>query len=558
MIRLIVILFLLNINCLYSQSNEGEIEDAQILIEKNSKIILPKVDKSINKISLENKTISKKTFEFESIKFVDFSSKKKIDKILRDNTSYKETKNIFVDVKGGNYSTFIINTNPYFKSGNKFALYSDIFIKLNSKGSKLSSVSGEEINDINFFADYKYSNSSRISSHFNFNSFSNGYYGFIDDENIILNDDLIEKLRFTNNSFIYKIDWENIGKKYNLNISYTAEKFKNSFYNEFQNTITSNISIPLSNTLISFIPKFDNYQLDQINNQNINNQNKLTITKLDLPVLFNFSINNLNITLNSLYQYLSRSYLGKSNVSSFSPSIKFRYYNKKLTINLSASRGFNHNKYSQEINLMPFLYEKGISNQFDFNKELYRIKTAIDLSVFNNSSLTLGFESLKVNANLNYVLYKGESLPSEIKAPMYIYTIERENITQVINYLTFNYSARFSNNIESSINFLHSIFEEIQVFQPKYEIDVLNTYKKNKISFSLGANFKLENYGLNYKSELFKMKSYVNVFLDGSYKISDNLDFNFHLNNILNRYNERFFMYPELGLNFLVGIKWVF
>ena len=558
MIRIIVILFLLNINCLYSQSNEGEIEDAQILIEKNSKIILPKVDKSINKISLENKTISKKTFEFESIKFVDFSSKKKIDKILRDNTSYKETKNIFIDVKGGNYSTFIINTNPYFKSGNKFALYSDIFIKLNSKGSKLSSVSGEEINDINFFADYKYSNSSRISSHFNFNSFSNGYYGFIDDENIILNDDLIEKLRFTNNSFIYKIDWENIGKKYNLNISYTGEKFKNSFYNEFQNTITSNISIPLSNTLISFIPKFDNYQLDQINNQNINNQNKLTITKLDLPVLFNFSINNLNITLNSLYQYLSRSYLGKSNVSSFSPSIKFRYYNKKLTINLSASRGFNHNKYSQEINLMPFLYEKGISNQFDFNKELYRIKTGIDLSVFNNSSLTLGFESLKVNSNLNYVLYKGESLPSEIKAPMYIYTIERENIIQVINYLTFNYSARFSNNIESSINFLHSIFEEIQVFQPKYEIDVLNTYKKNKISFSLGANFKLENYGLNYKSELFKMKSYVNVFLDGSYKISDNLDFNFHLNNILNRYNERFFMYPELGLNFLVGIKWVF
>ena len=139
---------------------------------------------------------------------------------------------------------------------------------------------------------------------------------------------------------------------------------------------------------------------------------------------------------------------------------------------------------------MPFLYEKGISNQFDLNKELYRIKTGINLNVFNNSSLTLGFESLKVNANLNYVLYKGESLPSEIKEPIYIYTIERENITQVINYLTFNYSARFSNNIESSINFLHSIFEETQVFQPKYEIDVLNTYKNNKIIFSLMGHIK--------------------------------------------------------------------
>ena len=54
------------------------------------------------------------------------------------------------------------------------------------------------------------------------------------------------------------------------------------------------------------------------------------------------------------------------------------------------------------------------------------------------------------------------------------------------------------------------------------------------------------------------MKSYINVFLDGSYKISDNLDFNFNLNNILNRYNERFFMYPELGYNLLTGIRWIF
>ena len=155
--KYILIIFLLNANLLLSQSNEGEIEDAQILIEKNSNIILPKVDKSIQKIDLENKNIDKKPFLFENISFTPILSNNKIDKILRDNSYSEDQKEIFLDLMGGNYSTFIVNTNPYYKLGNTFAIYSDLYIKLNSKGYKLSNVSGEEINDINVYADYKYS-----------------------------------------------------------------------------------------------------------------------------------------------------------------------------------------------------------------------------------------------------------------------------------------------------------------------------------------------------------------------------------------------------------------
>ena len=227
-------------------------------------------------------------------------------------------------------------------------------------------------------------------------------------------------------------------------------------------------------------------------------------------------------------------------------------------MNVTASRGYNYNKYSDEIMLMPFLYENEITNEFDLNKEEYRIKGILDLNIFNNSSLSLGFESLKVNANLNYVLYEGKSLPSDIKVPIYLYTIERENLTQVINYLSLNYNTRFTDNLKSSIKLLRTIFEVKQVFQPEYHIDFLNTYSKNKMSLSLGANLILENYGINFKNELFKMKSLVNIYTNGSYKINDNVNINYTINNILNRYNERFFMYPELGLNFTVGIKWLF
>ena len=76
--KYILIIFLLNANLLLSQSNEGEIEDAQILIEKNSNIILPKVDKSIQKIDLENKNIDKKPFLFDNITFIPILSNKKI------------------------------------------------------------------------------------------------------------------------------------------------------------------------------------------------------------------------------------------------------------------------------------------------------------------------------------------------------------------------------------------------------------------------------------------------------------------------------------------------
>ena len=54
------------------------------------------------------------------------------------------------------------------------------------------------------------------------------------------------------------------------------------------------------------------------------------------------------------------------------------------------------------------------------------------------------------------------------------------------------------------------------------------------------------------------MKSFIDIYFNSSYSLSKNIDLNLKVNNILNRYNERFFMYPELGINFIVGVKWIF
>ena len=51
---------ILKVSLGFAQTSEGEIEDAQIIINKNSKIILKKVDKKIEKITLEDNLFKKK------------------------------------------------------------------------------------------------------------------------------------------------------------------------------------------------------------------------------------------------------------------------------------------------------------------------------------------------------------------------------------------------------------------------------------------------------------------------------------------------------------------
>ena len=101
---------------------------------------------------------------------------------------------------------------------------------------------------------------------------------------------------------------------------------------------------------------------------------------------------------------------------------------------------------------MPFIYQKGITNQFDFNKELFRVKTNLDFNLFDNSILSLGFESLKIEGNLDYTLYLGESLPTDIKIPMYLYTLERDSDVQIINYFSLSFNGSFTDNLKSSFN----------------------------------------------------------------------------------------------------------
>ena len=114
------------------------------------------------------------------------------------------------------------------------------------------------------------------------------------------------------------------------------------------------------------------------------------------------------------------------------------------------------------------------------------------------------------------------------------------------------------NNISTSLDFTYNIYEENEVFMPIYIVEFLSTFNYEKLNISLGMDMELKTYGLNLSNEIFEMNPFVDVYIHSSYKLSDNVSIRLDMNNILNRYNERYFMYPELGYNLLTGIRWIF
>ena len=129
---LIILLFFYNIS--YSQNNEGEIEDAQILIEKNSSIVLPKVDKIINKINSDVYTLDKEDIQFSYLNYLIINDNKKIDKFIRLESENNNISKNNIRLQVGNYKSFLINGKSKIYKYNNWSSYLNLYHKSNLKG----------------------------------------------------------------------------------------------------------------------------------------------------------------------------------------------------------------------------------------------------------------------------------------------------------------------------------------------------------------------------------------------------------------------------------------
>jgi len=559
--KLFLLFFILISHQSISQNNEGEIEDAQILIEKNSSIILPKADKAIQKIISEGSNIEMKKFNYDNVRYSAIYDTIKIDRILRNEMKIIDDHSMFIDLGYGNYGSFLIHSNPFYVVSNTLSIYSDIFHRSSSKGSKLSHLSGKSHSDINLNINYKLDNKNILKSYLKYQNNTNGYYGFTNSESITpLTKDQETDYSFKNNTFDYNINWENVSDMFMSEITFSGREYVDNLFDEYSHTFKGNLTLPISQSILTFSPYFKSYNLkiNQGSDIYIIDDTRLNIESFSFPLSYEYFSKNFMFNFDLDYQIINRSYKSSNKKTSLSPSLKLKYNLNDITFRFSASKGLNYNTYYNEIQLLPFIYDPSLINEFDINENKYWFMGAIDLSINDDTHISFSYETMNLKGSLDYTLSNAENLDGDIRNPLYLYTIERNPEEEVVDKISLEINSSINNNINSSLNFIYNIYEEKEVLMPVYLIEQVNTYSKGKLDVTLGGVFEIENYGLNFTGELFKMNSYIDIFSNISYQVSENLNVYIKVNNILNRYNERFFMYPDQGTSFMVGINWNF
>ena len=559
----LIIFLILKVTLSFPQTSEGEIEDAQIIINKNSKIILKKVDKKIEKLTLEDNLFKKKKIVFDSLYYNSIHDNQKIDKFIReDNLKLITKKNTTLVLMGGNYGRLYLNTNPYLINKENLLLGSEIFIDFSNKGSKLGNLSKRTMSDISLDFDYKINSNNKINTYLNFLTYNSAYYGIpsISSSYDLYRDDiLISKKKYT-----YNIDWNSsFGNFYSI-IKFKAHNFNDLLYDEGSYSIAGSINTEIGKSIFSLNPKINFYNLENnvpstesvskpVSNLKLN---KVNINNFIIPISFNYTSDNFMILISGNYTRYLRKLKEKKVINGIYPSFKLKYKFNSLSFLLSGSKGLFHYKYSDELNSNPFIYDNYISSQFDISEDKYRVNSEIDIQISKSTNLSILYQIRNIKGSLDYILSKDNNILNGL--PIYLYSISTKKEEEAIQSFSLILNSLYSKNLSSSINFVYNKYAEQELFMPIYYLDVVNNYKSSNLSISLGLEMKLKTYGVYLNTETFKMNEYINLYVNSSLKISDSLNFEFNINNILNRYNEMYFMYPQLGINLLTGIKWKF
>ena len=286
---LIILLFFYNIS--YSQNNEGEIEDAQILIEKNSSIVLPKVDKIINKINSDVYTLDKEDIQFSYLNYLIINDNKKIDKFIRLESENNNISKNNIRLQVGNYKSFLINGKSKIYKYNNWSSYLNLYHKSNLKGIYHENNSQFNESDFDLYLNYSKRNNT-FDALFNFKKIITGYYGYLENLNKIDFNDI----EINNSKYSINYGYSYSKKKISGRIENKNSFYKDSLYDEYNNIINFKLNYLFSKKL-NFLIAFNN------DYYHLNSFDKLQINTYNLSGLLNYTIENFYGTMDNVCPY---------------------------------------------------------------------------------------------------------------------------------------------------------------------------------------------------------------------------------------------------------------
>ena len=545
---LIILLFFYNIS--YSQNNEGEIEDAQILIEKNSSIILPKVDKIINKISTNIYTLDKKEIQFSYLNYLIINDNKKIDKFIRLESEDNNTSKNNIRLQIGNYKSFLIHGKSKIYEYNNWSSYLNLYHKSNFKGIYHGNNSQFNESDIDLYLKHSKRNNT-FDALFNFKKIITGYYGYLEN----LNEVDFNDIKINNSKYSIDYGYSYSNKKISGRIENKNSFYKDLVYNEYNNIFNLKLNYLLSKKL-NFLIAFNN------DYYHLNSFDKLKINTYNLSGLVNYNVENFYLLFGGKLNKSLKSYKGKSNnFGGLYPIINLKYKLNNLSFNVNYGGGLFANKYSEKIYSNPFIYDPFIFGKLNNTNEKFNINASVEYQLNNNGNIKLAYSEKKLSGFTNYIYNNKNNYP--IAMPIYLFTLIRYDEDTYVSQLNFSFKFPINSYINPSLDFVYREFDHEEykydldtdvLHKPKFNLNIKNEILYNRLKSNIGIHLLLDSYAMDFNSNIININDYVNLYLYSNYKLNDKISFELDINNILNKRNEFYFMYPELGFNAMAGI----
>ena len=522
---------------------QGEIEQAQIVVEKNKKIELPRANRKFEKIdNIEEKSVNT-TQDFEDltpsvINLEQISPRLKVLKIKAEKP--KEFLGNYVEAGFGNYVTPYLNAHLNSTRNSNYAYG----INVNHISSKNGPVdySGMSSSRVGVNGDYFLNKNTTVSGKLNYGNETFRYYGFNADDVIITDEkDITQSL----NEISSSIGIRGVTEKINYNIDgiFSTLSGKNDlsdlnygYKSKVNYTLADKSSIQVNSDLI----------MENANNNSIN----VSRTYFSLNPSYKFLHDGIHVTM-GLNSYYHNDQTGGFHLY---PHIFLNYplFVNELNVFGGVTGGIERNSFNSLLN----------------ENLWYLMDTSL---IFNNNNTINFFGGVKGNfsqklgyrATISYKNYKNLHffINNPLDSTHFIITTDTGNTT-VFTFsgeLDYEVSKKITSSLSLELN-KYSLSKLKEAYhRPSIILGANITYNvQDKVFLKSQLNIVGGLKSMSSTNETIELNSIIDLNFGLDYKISNNFYSFVMLNNVLNSNYQHYYNYQSKGFNAILGVSYSF
>ncbi len=522
----------------YSQNQEGEIENQQIIVEKNRKIELPNAQRNFEKITIQKKTvdISKQNYNFNDynlpLPFLD--AKLKILSV-KEEPIQKLYANYF-KAGFGNYATSYLEGFLYNKRSEKFAYGLNLRHMASARGPLKNS--GLSDNHALLYGKYlmpKYT----IESDLGYFRTARHFYGYNQDKEI--RKDTMQQVF---NNVLWNVGLKNTDSLAVLN--YQANVEISHIYDRYRASETEG--------LIRYQTKL---QLDSVSNAgakgtiSIASRSDSTTFIRNLVILqpyYQRKLDKLLITGGLNFAYENDTVYSKRNFHIY-PSLNAEYLIEqyKLTIFAGFDGNMERNTFRSIVKENPWMAPRFALSHTNKQIDLYA-------GVYGNvlKKITYRFQAAYLNyKNLPFILNNGQD---SLRFTL-VYDPSTVKVARLKADISYNVDKKMLAGVQFTYQSFNVSDKIVQPWHmPKMTANYYLTYFfKEKIIFNLNSYMYSGIKALETNGQIRDLPTIMDLNLKADYLFSRNFSAFLELNNLLANKYQRYLYYSQKGINFLLG-----